>query len=176
MSGNGWFGGLGGASANGGGAWIEGGVYDIEILRITRHFSNNPKSKGNRLVITEARVVKVLLTQEAEDGFKASNRVGEHVSIICNLDGAYPSMELGRLKGILGAALGDVDEELLAMYGIPADHPEPWAAVAEAVTAPPGDALAGVVIRAIGTRKMSAKNRPIVALSFTAVPTSSTEV
>jgi hypothetical protein len=149
--------GLSSAQANGGGNYFAPGVYLCEVVAITRRESQDPAKKGALLIIGELKVLETVTAFPAEGDLPASNKAGEVCSVICNLNSKFPSMDLGRLKGMLSALLGAVGDE-------------EWAATADAVTAPPGTTLAGgrLVVRASPTTTRAGKR--ITALSFSPAP------
>lgn len=176
MAGIDWFGGLGGATQGGGGNWFTRGSYVVEILSIVAKVSANPAKKSARMVIAEFRVVEVLTLFEAAEGtLAASNKVGETCAVIVNLDGQYPSLEMGKLKGILAAAFGQLsDDEIRDLAkSLGKDAPEgtdPWAALAAGVTEPPGHVLAGTKIRVDGGVTTTRSGTKIVVPRFAAAP------
>lgn len=155
-----FFKGLGSATQGGAGNYVASGEYLTEVVSAVGTTSKDPKKKGARLVIIELRVVETLVSLPAGDGYAASNRPGEICSVVCNLDSLYPSMDLGRLKGFLGAVLGDDA----------ASDDDGWAAVAAKVLAPPGHALAGQRVVVSATRKTTQARKQIVATTFRAAP------
>lgn len=134
---SGWFGGLGKADDTGAGNWFRRGTYLCEVVSIVRRESTDPAKKGARLVIASLSVVEVMTA------FPESQAVGESGTVFCNLDSKYPSMDLGRLKGLIGAILGSTDDL----------SDDAWDEMAETLTTPPGTAAAGsrLIVEAVPT-------------------------
>lgn len=151
-----FFAGLGAASQGGVKNYVNGGTYLVEILSMV----GSRTRKDHRVVITECRVHEVILALPAEDGFAASNRVGETVSVFVDLDSEFPDMDLGKLKGQLVAVLGD---------GIASTDAE-WSDLAAKVCTPPGHALAGERMMITATRTTTKGGRKIASLVFSAAP------
>lgn len=155
-----WFGGLGSAAQGGGGNYFTPGTYLAEIVTVARKVSQDPKKKSARMIVGELRIVEVLAALPADGEFAASKCAGEVCAVICNLDSAYPSLDMGRLRGLIEAAAGK-----------PADTSDAgWGAYAAKVTEPPGTALATarVIVQAGKTRTRAGK--AISPLTFSAAP------
>lgn len=151
-----WFKGLGSAAAGGGvGNWFREGDYLCELICLAQKISQDPKKRNARLIVGEFRVVEVL------HAGPTPHRIGETCSIMINLDGPYPGLELGKLKGILGAVLG---------LDIASTEAE-WAEVADKATKPPGTELAGHRLVVSGRPTRTKAGQTITALSFSAPPT-----
>jgi hypothetical protein len=172
---NDWFPGLGGATQGGSGSYINPGTYLLAVVALTRKVSQNPKQKGARMVIAEFKVSEVLNALEKDGDFAASNKRGEHVTVIINLDGAYPTLEQGKLKGILEGAFGAMPEEECAavLEGMGVKCPkgaDPWVVLAAHVTTPPGTTLAGETMLCTAGKTRSRAGKPVTTLRFAGAP------
>lgn len=151
-----WFRGLGSASQGGSGNWFRQGDYLAEVVTLTRRVSSDPKKREARMIIAELRVVEVVRVDE----IAAPHRVGEICSVAVNLDGAYPSMERGKLKGILSALLG----------ADAASDAAGWEELAWKVTTPPGTILAGARLLVSGRTVTTRAGKQICGLHFLPPP------
>lgn len=157
---NDWMKGIGGASQGGGGNYFTAGTYLCEVVSISRKVSSDPKKKNARMVIGELRVVKVLAALPADGEYAASKHVGEVCAVICNLDSAYPALDLGRLRGMIEAAAGPPDDTSEAG----------WIAHATAATEPPGTLLAGAQIVVTVSKTRTRAGKAICPVTFSAAP------
>lgn len=171
-----WYGGLAGATA-GGGNYLQLGVYDLELVRISRQLSKNAEKEGTRQTIVEMRVTNVITSVPATADYPASNRVGELVALVVEHTTSFAAQAaLARFKQILAAALGfdsklaEVPAEVCKDVGIP-EGPTSWAALATKAGEGSGDLLAGSPVRAVCTPTTTTRSKKkIVATRFTAIP------
>ena len=156
--------GLGSATQSGGSNFFGPGEYLAEVVSITRKISSDPKKRGAPMIIAELRVVEALVARAATANHPPSNATGEVCAVIVNLAGAYPSLELGKLKGILQAILG----------AEAATTDDEWIALATQVTEPPGQMLAGQRLIVRGTPKPTPTKGGfyITTLTFAPAPVS----
>lgn len=160
-----WFAGMGSASQTGGGNWFTAGTYLCEVVSLSRMVSKDPKKKNARIIVGDLRVVEVIASLPADGDFGPSKVVGEVCAFYANLDSAYPSMDLGKVRGLIEAAAGPPED---TSTGAPSTAG--WASHAARATEPPGTALAGarVIVQAGKTRTKAGK--PIVTTTFSAAP------
>lgn len=168
--------GLSGART-GGANYLQCGVYDLEILRIFRQKSSNVEKAGLDQTIVELRIDKVISAVAARDGWAASNSVGEQVALVVEHSAALAAkMAMGKFRLLLGAALGfdaradAIPAEVCEAVGIPAGHPNTWAALAALAGDGQGDMLAGAKVRAIATPTTTKKGIKIAAIIYTGIP------
>lgn len=137
--------------------YFNSGDYIAELLTLTAQESKNPTKKGHKQIVARFRIVEVLAELAADVNFAASNRTGEIVSTIMDLDGPYPEMEQGKLNNLLTALVG----------------PD-WADQSDAIEAamvPPGTAFAGSRLRATAQRMTTARSKKhITPVMFAALP------
>lgn len=152
--------GLGSATQSGGGSYFGPGEYLAEVVSISRKISSDPKKKSAPMIIAELRVVEVLVGRAGTATHPPSNGVGEVCAVIVNLAGAYPSLELGKLKGVLQAILG----------AEAATTDEEWIALAVAMTEPPGQKLAGQRLVVRGTPKATPTRSGVYITTLTFAP------
>lgn len=153
-----FFKGLGNVSAKGGGNYFAPGVYDCEVLDLSRRVSQNPQGgrKGNRLFVAEFRVERVVASRGAEvvDGetrYPASNAGGERVSQIVNLD-QLGETALSQIKALMlavirakGVKVPGTDRAVHAEADL---TPEQWGEITDKATTPPGPSrFAGTRVR-----------------------------
>mgnify|MGYP001563052060 CR=1 FL=1 len=152
-----FFRGFGGASIRGGGNFLVPGVYDLEVLALLRKTSENPTTRGHKIVVCELTVTSVVTAYAADHGtaavgappdWSASNQRGEKVSYIQNFT-KHHAMAMGNAKGLLLAVLNSMS---LAKGGKPIGEkdltPEQWEQAIEMATSPPGEWAKGVKVRA----------------------------
>lgn len=160
-----WLSGLGVATQGGGGNYPRRGEYVAEIVSLLHKVSNNPKTKGHHIVVGDLRIVEVL------SGYPDSNKVGETVGFYADTNGAYPSLELGKIKGILEAAIGtpsdaEIDAILAANGRTRGPGEGAWDALAAFLLSPPGDRLAGQRVRLAGVPVTTKTGKAIVVSRF----------
>jgi hypothetical protein len=152
-----------GASAPGERNYFNSGDYVVEVISLTKQSSLKPETKGQTLFIGRYRIVEVLADFPANADYAASNRVGEIVATVFNVDGKYADMERGKLNNLLTALIG----------------PD-WASMGEealnGAVAAPGLTFAGQRIRATASRTNTSRSKKIAAVSFSALEAKPAEV
>lgn len=159
-----WFDGLGSAAQGGGGNWFEPGTYKCAIVMVTRKVGGNNTNKGHKLIVAELKILEVLVALPADANYGATKRVGEVCGVVCDLNSAFPYLDMGRLKGLLDAAHGPPDPEI---HGV---GDAGWMKLAAAVTEPPGTALADMEVLVTATKKTTTKGKHISPVTFSAAP------
>ena len=194
---SGWFTGFGGAAPRKGGNYIAPGVYEVELVALTRQISARPDTKGHQLAIAETRIERVITAYPAEVDahgkvrFPASNAADEKCSTIWNVT-KQGDTALGNIKALLLACVQTADlrivNAVMALRGRPALTevpppladgfrvatdasltPEEWERLLLRVTEPGDTTLPGLRLRLDAGKTTKRNGDPFTPLRWSAL-------
>jgi hypothetical protein len=147
----------------GAGVYLNQGDYLIVIHAMKTFQSKNPRTRGHNMVVVEGQIAEVLVSHPAISGpapFAASNRVGESISVIYNVD--KNEYGISDVRGLMGAACGfdPADPTITAQQ---------WATAVDSAVAGSGTTLAGAVVRATAVGKVTQAGTPFVQIMWSSV-------
>jgi hypothetical protein len=150
----------------GAGAFLNHGDYLIVIRALKTFVSQNPKTRGNQMVVIEGQIAEVLVQlpeipkSETSPYYGPSNPAGEIVSVIYNVD--KNEFAISDVRGLMGAACGFDPHD-------PSITAEQWAKAVDKAVEGAGTTLAGAVVRATGVANTLKNGNPFVKVMWAGV-------